>query len=88
MAAIGLRGPIYGVLQNVRLNRICVATSSSFGTGCIDDIRVGYHNRNRRLATFYYRKIARSAFGKLAVSFTMHVLMFLAARAPKVTLHD
>lgn len=72
--AIGMRGPLYVVAQNVRLGVLEVlhVLKVSFSGG-LDDLRTGHGNRSKRLASFHLRKVdcptlCKSAPSRPAVS--------------------
>ena len=63
--AIGMRGPLYVVAQNVWLGVLDVmrVLKLSF-SGSLDDLRARHGSRIRRLGPFYIWQVDRPALGK------------------------
>ncbi len=67
--AIGMRGPLYVVAQNVwlrTLKMMCILKLSF--SGSLDDLRARHGSRLRRLAPFHIRQVDRSALGEYTLS--------------------
>jgi E3 ubiquitin-protein ligase MARCH6 len=63
--AIGMRGPLYVVAQNVwlRILKVMCVLKLCF-SGSLDDLRARYGSRLRRLAPFHFRQVDRPALGE------------------------
>ncbi len=77
--AIGLRGPLYSVLQNVIfIPHIRPSVPLNFGTGSFNDLRTRHYDWYPRVPSFRHRKISCVA----SREFVLSVPLVMRTNAP------